>query len=62
MTKANGIATMTAKLFLTAALAIGGANIVLADDDGHGEKRQSLVYLGAGPGSRRAGFPGGDQF
>ena len=46
MMKANAIAAMTAKLFLTAALAIGAANIVLADDDGHGRK-DKILYIWA---------------
>jgi hypothetical protein len=36
MTKPNGIAATTAKLFLTAVLAIGAAHIVLLGQDGHG--------------------------
>ena len=46
MTKANAIAAMTAKLFLTAALAIGAANIVLADDDGHGGEKTRFCTSG----------------
>src|SRR6266536_4323762 len=47
MTKANGIAAVTAKLFLTAAVAIGAANIVLADDDGHGRGKDKVLYIWA---------------
>ena len=35
VTKGNGIAALAAKLCLTAALAIGAANIVLVGQDGH---------------------------
>jgi hypothetical protein len=47
MRKTNGIAAIAAKLFLTAALAIGTANIVLAaDDDGHAGK-DKVLYIWA---------------
>ena len=45
MKKSNGIAAKTAKLFVTAALAIGAANIVLADD-GHAGK-DKVLYIWA---------------
>src|SRR6266478_5762454 len=46
MRKTNGIAAMAAKLFLTAAFALGAANIVLADDDGHAGK-DKVLYIWA---------------
>src|SRR5712691_411840 len=46
MTKRNGIAAMAAKLFLTGALAIGAANIMPADNDGHAGK-DKVLYIWA---------------
>jgi selenium-binding protein 1 len=46
MTKANGIPAISARLFLAAALAIGAANIVVADDFGHGRK-DKVLYVWA---------------
>ncbi len=46
MRKTNGMAAMAAKLFLTAAFALGAANIVLADDDGHAGK-DKVLYIWA---------------
>jgi len=46
MTKSNGLVAVTAKLFLTAALAIGVASTVLADD-GHGGGKDTVLYIWA---------------
>ena len=46
MTKANGIAATTAKLFLIALLAIGATTIALADD-GHGGGKDKVLYIWA---------------
>jgi hypothetical protein len=46
MTKSNGLVTITAKLCLTALLAIGVVNIVLADD-GHGGGKDKVLYIWA---------------
>src|SRR5438477_7766108 len=46
MRKANAISAITARLFLTAAVAIGTANIMLADDFGHGRK-DKVLYIWA---------------
>jgi hypothetical protein len=48
MTKANRITTVTAQLLLAAALAIGGANNVLAND-GHGKEKDKdkVLYIWA---------------
>src|SRR5438874_7448586 len=46
MMKPSVIAAMTAKWFLTASLAVGAANIVLADDDGNGRK-DKVLYIWA---------------
>src|SRR3954452_7684577 len=46
MRKTNGFAATAAKLFLTSALAIGAANIALADDDGNGRK-DKVLYIWA---------------
>ena len=46
MSKSNGLVAITAKLCLTALLAIGVVNIVLADD-GHGGGKDKVLYIWA---------------
>jgi len=46
MRKTNGIAAMTAKVFMTAALGIVAPDIMPADDFGHGRK-DSVLYIWA---------------
>ena len=47
MNKNNGIAAMSAGLFLTVAvaLAIGASAILLADDEGHGGGKDRVLYV-----------------
>jgi hypothetical protein len=49
MTRANRITAVIAKLLLAASVSIGGANIMLADNDGHGEKKDNdkVLYIWA---------------
>jgi selenium-binding protein 1 len=47
MRRTNGTAALAAKVFLTAALTIGAAGIILADDDGHGEGKEKVLYVWA---------------
>jgi len=47
MRKTNGIVALAAKLFLTAALALGAAGITLADDGGHGGGKEKILYIWA---------------
>ena len=46
MKKSNGLVAITAKLCLTALLAIGVVNIVLADDS-HGGGKDKVLYIWA---------------
>ena len=47
MRKTNGTAALAAKLFLTAALTIGAAGIILAGDDDHGGRKEKILYVWA---------------
>jgi selenium-binding protein 1 len=47
MRKTNRTAALAAKLFLTAALTIGAASIILADDEGHGGGKEKVLYIWA---------------
>src|SRR5216683_2504336 len=54
MKKANGIAKMAARLYLTVALVISAANIVLADEDDHGKGKEKTLYIWAGDQAHQA--------